>query len=161
MNGGCAERIVAGWRNRRHDGGDMRFRMDAARAWVVDHMGNRTPQAIEGGTVRWPCTSRPSALVLEEATQVEAVAEDLVPPSLREAIAPGRDVAPTRAPDLVLDQPGQVVCAYDANPATTARTWKGPADCSLRAWFADEPDGFRIRAVVCLWFCYTGGAWRR
>lgn len=49
MHGGCAERIVAGWRNRRHDGGDMRFRTDAARAWVVDHMGNRTPQAIEGG----------------------------------------------------------------------------------------------------------------
>ena len=93
-------------------------------------------------------TGRPSALVLEEATQVEAVAEDLVPPSLREAIAPGRDVAPTRAADLVLDQPGQVVCPYDANPATTARTWKGPADCSLCAWFADEPDGFRIRAVV-------------
>ena len=65
MNGGCAERIVAGWRNRRHDGGDVRFRMDAARGWVVDHMGNRTPQALEGGTVRWPCTSRPSALALK------------------------------------------------------------------------------------------------
>ena len=54
----------------------------------------------------------------------------------------------SRPPDYVAASAAQVDCPYDANPATADRTWKGPDDCSLRAWLSDAPDGFKVHAEV-------------
>jgi len=145
---GRRETVVAGWRNRPSDRGDVRFRTPSPQAWHVDHMGNRRSLPVENGVVCWPCDNRPAALVLEGDETPEAIPEDLVVPSDRTSLPVGRDVSADRAPDLVLDRSSQVVCHYDANPSTTHRTWHGPDDCSAKVWLAREDGGLRLRAVV-------------
>lgn len=141
--------VLAGWRNRRHDRGTVRVRTDAPCAVAVDMMGNRTALPVASGVVSWDICDKPGALVLTGATEATPVAEDLDTSAGDEAcLTVGTGDVRSRPPDYVAASAEQVCCPYDANPATADRTWKGPDDCSLKAWLTDTPDGFAIHAEV-------------
>ena len=80
--------VLAGWDDKfaTDDSWTVRIATDATRAELCDHMGNRTPVQIAGGTVTFPISRNPQALLLFGASKAEAaepsVAQERVPPSL-------------------------------------------------------------------------------
>ena len=148
-SGGRPVRVMAGWDGFTDPPFPIRVRTDAARAVVVDMMGNsRLAEAVKDGFV-FPISKVPSAIVLDGATKAEAYAEDAdnVPaPKVDARDCPARIEG--RAPDFVLDRVDQVRQLYAANPETVDRTWKGPSDLSAKVWIGRAEDCLRVRFEV-------------
>ena len=66
--------VLAGWDDKlaADDSWTVRIATDATRAELCDHMGNRTPAQIDGGTVTFPISRNPQALLLFGASKAEA-----------------------------------------------------------------------------------------
>ena len=146
--------VLAGWHNVRTHKGSCRIATDAGKAVAVDMMGNRQELDAANGSVLWPISHFPAALVLEGASRAELAEGGSVAASLPDVVL-ADNASTNRPPDIVANRADQVDCPYDANPATTDRTWKGVEDCSFRAWLSTCGDGLRIvvevvdDAVVC------------
>lgn len=144
---GKARTVLAGWDSAAAAPMPIRVRTDAARASVVDLMGNATEVPVCSGTVVWPLGAVPSALVLEEATSVEADAGDIAAvarPVVRQfAVAKG-----AWTDGWTLDRFAQVREIYQADPAHVDRTWKGASDLSASVRFAKGDGVLRVAADV-------------
>ena len=66
--------VLAGWDDKlaADDSWTVRIATDATRAELCDHMGNRMPAQIDGGTVTFPISRNPQALLLFGASKAEA-----------------------------------------------------------------------------------------
>lgn len=147
LHAGC-EIVLAGWHNMRTYEGYCRIATDAASAAVVDMMGNRRSIEVSHGCVLWPISHAPGALILSGATRAELEADADDVKSATPSVTLTSDPSTERVPDLVADQPFQVRCPYDANPATVDRTWKGVGDCSFRAWLSKGNNGLHLTVKV-------------
>ena len=69
--------VLAGWDDEldADETWTVRIATDATRAELCDHMGNRTPVKIDGGTVTFTVGRNPQALLLFGATRAEAAAD--------------------------------------------------------------------------------------
>ena len=142
--GGTRQVVLVSWNDLTDRAFDVRFSSDAKSAETVDLYGNHDPLA---GSV-WRATVRPSALVLDGATRVDA---QVVGFSAKREIAEvkvGRGDVKTRAPDMLVGAKSQVFDIYQANPAEIHRMWQGPDDLSARVWWEKTADGVRARLLV-------------
>ena len=130
-------------------GREIPVQTDAARAWLVDLMGNRTALPLADGKAVFKFAAEPCAIELEKATFAKAGEAALRTPSAAGAgailIPPDK---PGRKPDFVFDKPEQVHDFFEANPAEIKRLWKGPKDNSGKVWLAKDACGLRIRVEV-------------
>ena len=118
----------------------VRLKTDAKRVWHTDLMGNRSPVKVCGGVFVAEPVATPQAYLLDGATSVSAVDSAELPPApakVREIDS--RDK--TRAADFTLNETKHVKDFYAANPATTDRLWKGPADHSAKVWLGRSATG--------------------
>jgi len=125
-------RALAGWDANLATDQVVRIHTDAARACVVDLMGNATPCALQDGVAYYPLGKMPRSLVLEGATRAEPETRELrafPPPRTDVVVLPLADPA-LRGPDFVLNRSAQAQELWKANPVTEYRTWKGPNDLS-------------------------------
>ena len=143
------EIVVAGWDAGLGASASIPFRTDAVRVETCNLMGNRTPCALQDGTVAWALGADPSAIRFVGATFAEpdAAALAAVPMPVRRVQAIPADV-PGRAPDFVLDDYRNMNDYYKADPAQVARCWKGTDDLSAKAWLAFADDALRVRVEV-------------
>lgn len=151
MRKGKAEKVMAGWDTALRQPATLRVRTDAAKAAVVDFMGNVRRLAVVEGCVRWPLERRPTALVLHDARMADAVAEDL--DLIHEENAPvvrlGCEDWRGRPSDFVVDKVWQQHGGFEANPLTVDRVWSGPDDCSFRGWlWLDAKSRLCVRVEV-------------
>ena len=147
VRNGAQTVVLAGWDRAAEHPLPIRVETDAAKAWIVDIMGNRTEVGIAAGTLVWPIGATPSALLVEGATRVEPVAADVA----QKAVAAARKISvPAEKfavePTLVFDRFDQVVELYQADPMHADRTWKGPSDLSAKIWLAVVGGTLRVRA---------------
>ena len=130
-------------------GREIPVQTDAARAWLVDLMGNRTAVPLADGKAVFKFAAEPCAIVLEKAMFAKTGETVLRTPS---AVGPGAIVIPAdkpgRKPDFVFDKSEQVHDFFEANPAEIKRLWKGPKDNSGKVWLAKDACGLRIRVEV-------------
>ena len=140
--------VLAAWNQ---SGAEMSLPVatDAARAWLVDPMGNRSALPMADGQVLFGFSAEPRVLVLEGATfaKPDVWAMRTLPAAERETILIPHD-SPGRAPDFVLDRPEQVHDFFEAVPDQIGRLWAGPKDNSAKVWLSKDPRGFRIRVEV-------------
>ena len=122
---------------------------DASGAWLVDLMGNRTALPRDKGTVDFPFTDEPRALVLDGATFAK--------PDAAAARAVSRDDAGVvvirtegvdRKPDFALERVDQVHNFFEGAPNDVGRLWKGVEDNSAKVWLSKDERGLRIRVDV-------------
>lgn len=128
----------------------VRVRTDAAQAFAVDLMGNRTALASEGGVVAWALSSDPGSLVLEGATFATPDADDLaaVPTSANAVIRVPQGRMESRTCDVRLDTADRMTDFHQAIPATAYRVWKGPQDLSAEVWFERTGNDVKVRVKV-------------
>ena len=136
--------VLAGWHNVRTYEGACRIATDAKKAVSVDIMGNRQELDVKGGIVVWPISNFPRALALECASSAQLVDDGGAADAPLSCVVLTDNASTNRPPDLVANRVDQVDCPYDANPATTDRTWKGAGDCSFTAWLSKSEGGLRL-----------------
>lgn len=148
-SGGAARaRVVAGWDDNANEPMPIRIRTDAAEAFQVDRMGNRTRIDIVHGEAVWRIASHPSALYLRGATVAIPNSQDVVNSARRplRVIVPSEDFRDIGHSDIVLKDYDQVHELFKADPANADRTWKWWGD--LWVWMSVSQRngklGFRV-----------------
>lgn len=144
-------RVVAGWDDFAEHPMPVRVRTDAAKAWQVDTMGNRTSVPVEDGCAVWQISKNPSALLLEGASFAEPVAEDAEDVARRpvKVIRPGSTLGDRESADICLKEYEQVYEVYKAMPEHANRTWKWWGD--LWAWINTAFADGRLQIKITCW----------
>lgn len=148
--GNGPERVILGWDSAVVGARTLRIRTDAVRGEEIDFMGNRSEFPVKDGVATWRLRSCPSAVRLIGANKADPFDSDIddIPEGIERVVQSGKGAASKRNADLVLDDIRAVHCFWDANPMTTHRTWQGPSDCSIRAWFGRQGGDIAILVKV-------------
>lgn len=148
---GGSVRVIAGWDDFAERPMSVRIRTDAAKAWQVDIMGNRTPVSVKDGCTVWQISKDPSALLLEEAGFADPVAEDAKNAAKRpvKVIRPGSALGNKNSADFCLKEYEQVYEVYKAMPEHADRTWKWWGD--LWAWINTAFADGRLQIKITCW----------
>ena len=142
--GGERQIVLVSWNDLTDKAFDVRFSSDAKSVETVDLYGNHEPHA---GSV-WRAPVRPSALVLNGATRVEAQVVGFSAKRTVVEIKVGRGDFASRGPDMFVGSKSQVFDIYQANPAEIHRMWRGPDDLSAEVWWEKTAVGVRARVAV-------------
>ena len=147
--GGVRRHVLAGWDGFTDPPHRIPVKTDAARALMIDLMGNVRPAETCADGFVFGISKMPGALVMEGATfaEVDETAAATIPPPNIPARTVTARVA-GRQPDWHLFKWWHVRELYAGNPETVERTWKGPDDLSVKIWLGREEDALRVKFEV-------------